>query len=453
MLNKYPKDSDQQHSPNPMNGCNQGSPSPYILPRSSHNLSRELIDQDVLKVLYRLKSKGFIAYLVGGCVRDILLKRTPKDFYVCTDATPSQLRRMFRNCRLIGRRFRLAHIIFRYNKIVEVSTFRRAPDGLPETEDRRELTIQSNRYYGSPAEDAYRRDFTINALFYNIRDFSIIDYVGGVDDLQKGVIRGIGDPYVRFYEDPVRMMRGIEFASRLDFRLDSRTFEAIKRCRDEIKHGSCERIKEELMAILMSGYSHRCFSLFFETGLFFSLFPEFHPWKETQVQCLLFLLQQVDNAILEHRPCSEYLSLATFLWPFIAGKLEDEEIRHLNDLDIRLRELINPFCYHFNIRIHYRHLIKEIYRTIWRMNRGTGYKGEARMVRKDFFKDALSLFRWLGAGNMIDPALITRWDARLEELNRIFRKSHKRRRKHRKKSRHKAHLKFKDHQQVHSFQK
>ncbi|MGA1797132.1 MAG: polynucleotide adenylyltransferase PcnB, partial [bacterium] len=167
------------HQPSSLHeGVPEESPQPRIIPRSSHILSRKLIDEDVLKVLYRLRNRGFIAYLVGGCVRDILLNRVPKDFDVCTDATPSQVRRTFRNCRLIGRRFRLAHIIFRGNKIVDVSTFRREPDVMPETEDRRELAILSNRCYGTPADDAYRRDFTINALFYDIRDFSIIDYVG-----------------------------------------------------------------------------------------------------------------------------------------------------------------------------------------------------------------------------------------------------------------------------------
>ncbi len=418
------------------NKSEQGSSEPCVLSRPSHNFSRKLIDKDVLKVLYRLKNRGFIAYLVGGCVRDILLNRTPKDFDVCTNATPSQVRRIFRNCRLIGRRFRLAHVIFKGNKIIEVSTFRREPDSLPETEDRRELTIQSNRYYGTPAEDARRRDFTINALFYNIGDFSIVDYVGGIEDLQRRIIRVIGDPYRRFYEDPVRMMRGLEFASRLDFKLDNNTFQAIKKCHNEICHGSPERIKEEIMAILMGGYAQKCFSLFLDTGLFFSLFPDSRSWEESQIRCLLDILGQMDKIAGDGTALPDYLCLASFLWPFISISLEKKQISNLNELDLFLRELINPFCYHFAIKIHSRHLIKEIYRSVWRMKRGSGYKGEGRMVRKDFFKEAIMLFRWLAACNQVDLELARRWDVRIEELERQAKRKRKRFRKKRKKSWH-----------------
>jgi poly(A) polymerase len=424
------------HQSNCHNRTEQGLSEPSVLSRPSHNFSRKSIDQDVLKVLYRLKNKGFLAYLVGGCVRDILLNRTPKDFDVCTNATPSQVRRIFRNCRLIGRRFRLAHVVFKGNKIIEVSTFRREPDSLLETEDRRELTIHSNRYYGTPAEDAYRRDFTINALFYNIGDFSIVDYVGGIEDLQRKVIRVIGDPCKRFYEDPVRMMRGLEFAARLNFKLDSDTFKGIKKCHDEICHGSPERIKEEIVAILMGGYAQKCFSFFLDTGLFFSLFPDSQSWEESQISCLLDILNQMDGIARAGPTLPDYLCLAAFLWPFISRRLEKKLIRQLNDLDLLLRELINPFCCHFAIKIHSRHLIKEIYRTVWRMKRGTGYKGEGRMVRKDFFKEAMMLFRWLAACKQIDPVLIKRWDVRIEELARQGKRHWKRYQKKHKRSWH-----------------
>ena len=436
-LKKHPNDPDPDYPSHSQHGAKHDISPLCILHRSQHNLSRKLIDKEALKVLYRLKDRGFKAYLVGGCVRDILLERTPKDFDVCTDARPPQVRKIFRNCRLIGRRFRLAHIIFKRNKIIEVSTFRRQPDVLPDTEDRRELTIESNRYYGTPVEDANRRDFTINALFYDINNFKIIDYVGGIDDLRKGIVRVIGDPCTRFYEDPVRMMRGIEFAARLGFRLDPNTFKAIKTCKEEILHGSPERIKEEIIAILMSGYAHQCFSLFLSTGLFHVLFNDFQPWEERQTLCLLDLLGKLDAEVAANRIAPDYLCLSAFLWPFISTQMEKEKICHLNDLDAIFRELINPFCYHFNIRIHCRHLIKEIYRTIWRMKRGTGYKGEFRMIRKDFFWYAMTLFRWLGGTGQIDAGLIKRWDARIEELHRPIYKKRKRPRRRRKKSRHK----------------
>lgn len=347
-------------------------------------------------------------------MRDILLHLKPKDFDVCTDASPSRVRKIFRNCRLIGRRFRLAHIIFKGNKIIEVSTFRREPDFSIETEDRRDLTIHSNKYYGTPADDAWRRDFTINALFYNISDFSIIDYVRGMDDLRSRLIRVIGDPEKRFYEDPVRMMRGIEFSARLGFDLEAETLEGIKRCRGEIRHGSPARMKEEIMAILQGGHACGCFSLFFDTGLFPFLFPDFQPWDESQTKYILAILGQLDSLAATGEKPSEHLCLAAFMWPFIANRLEKEEIRHVNGLDFFLRDHVNPFCSHFYLSVHNRHLIKELYRAVWRMRRGTGNKGEVRLIRKDFFPEAMTLFRLLGKCGQVDQGLVDGWEERIK---------------------------------------
>src|SRR5213593_3531783 len=206
-----------------------------VVDRSSHSISRRRIPENVLKVLYRLHRSGHRAYLCGGSVRDLLLNRPPKDFDVATDAHPMEIRRLFRNSRIIGRRFRLAHIIFQ-DMIVEVSTFRREPER--PSEENAELLITDDNTFGSPLQDARRRDFTINALFYNIADFSVIDYVGGLEDLEAKRVRVIGDPDVRFREDPVRMMRAIEFASRLGFEIEHDTFEAILRQRTEILKAS-----------------------------------------------------------------------------------------------------------------------------------------------------------------------------------------------------------------------
>jgi poly(A) polymerase len=196
----------------------------------------------VLKVLYRLHRSGYRAYLCGGSVRDLLMDRTPKDFDVATDAHPTEIRRLFRNSRIIGRRFRLVHIIFQ-DMIVEVSTFRREPEraaALPDVAE--DLLITDDNTFGSPLQDARRRDFTINALFYNIADFSVIDYVSGLDDLQQKRVHIIGDPDVRFREDPVRMLRAVEFASRLDFEIEPETYDAIIRHRNEILKASPPRI-------------------------------------------------------------------------------------------------------------------------------------------------------------------------------------------------------------------
>src|SRR5205823_4559248 len=223
---------------------------PRIVPRAEHTISRRDIDPDALKVLYRLRQGDHVAYLVGGSVRDLLLGRHPKDFDVGTSAHPYQVKKLFRNCWIIGRRFRLAHVKFG-NKVIEVATFRRqvAPgeevvqDGVPaailhepseprqaispEVERRDSHLIHHDNTFGTPEEDAFRRDFTINALAYDIATFSIIDYVGGLEDLHAGVVRAIGDPDVRLREDPVRMLRAIALASRLEFTVDPPVLDAI----------------------------------------------------------------------------------------------------------------------------------------------------------------------------------------------------------------------------------
>src|SRR6476646_6245338 len=195
---------------------------PRIRPRSQHPISRKQIDPDALKVLYRLSAAGYKAYLVGGSVRDLLLGRTPKDFDIGTDAHPQAVRRLFRNCRMIGRRFRLAHILFANGKVVEVATFRRPPAPAAEGKGPELLPTEDNTF-GTPREDAYRRDFTINGLFYDIATYAVIDHVGGLDDLAAGLIRTIGDPDIRFQEDPVRLLRAIKFAARLSFGFEPAT--------------------------------------------------------------------------------------------------------------------------------------------------------------------------------------------------------------------------------------
>lgn len=241
---------------------------PRILPRAEHSVSRRNIDDDALKVLYRLKSHGFHAYLVGGGVRDLLLGRKPKDFDVGTDAHPQQVRKLFRNCFIIGRRFRLAHVRFG-RKVIEVSTFRRQAE--PEQGD---PLIRRDNTFGTPQEDAFRRDFTVNALFYDIASFSVIDYVSGLEDLEARIIRTIGEPGVRFREDPARMLRAVALAARLSFTIDRDTLEAIRSLRGEIVKSSPARLLEEFYKILRQGASRRTLELLHETGLLAYLLPE-----------------------------------------------------------------------------------------------------------------------------------------------------------------------------------
>jgi len=248
---------------------------PIVRPRSAHPISRDAIDPDALKVLYRLKSMGYRAYLVGGSVRDLLMGRTPKDFDIGTDARPEEIRTIFRNSRLIGRRFRLAHILFRGGKVIEVATFRGRPQpDAPEAAPGPDLLVRSDNTWGTPEEDAERRDFTINGLFYDIADFSVIDWVGGLADLEAGLLRAIGDPEVRYREDPVRMLRAVEFASRLSFAITPRDYEAILVHRKDLARAATPRVTEELAAMLRGGHALPTFLLLRELGLLDVLLPD-----------------------------------------------------------------------------------------------------------------------------------------------------------------------------------
>ncbi len=223
---------------------------PRIVPRSEHRISRKNISEEALKVLYRLSSLGFKAYLVGGGVRDLYLGKKPKDFDVGTDAKPSRLKRVFRNCRIIGRRFRIAHVFFPGEKIIEVATFRR---GEVHRINKSSGVVLIDNEYGTAEEDARRRDLTINGLFYDITTHSIIDYVGGVEDLENRIIRTINDPDKSYLEDPVRMIRTLRHAVRTDFQIEENTLQAIYRNRQEIANANTSRLLEELFKDLRGG--------------------------------------------------------------------------------------------------------------------------------------------------------------------------------------------------------
>ncbi|MBY0492867.1 MAG: hypothetical protein K2Y23_01510 [Cyanobacteria bacterium] len=291
---------------------------PVIVPRAEHPISRRDIDPDALKVLYRLHESGAVAYLVGGSVRDLLLSRRPKDFDIGTSAHPYQVKKLFRNCWIIGRRFRLAHVRFG-TKTIEVATFRKnIPAGSEhepaesafareEPDDRRRDRLEPDpildpvaqgradaqallnpkqqphdNTFGTPEQDAFRRDFTINALFYDIGTHSIIDYVGGLQDLKDGLIRCIGDPNVRFVEDPVRMLRAIVMASRLDFKLDRPIVDAIATHRGLMSTASSARLIEEYYKILRSGYAETTFRGLAEHRLLDPVTPEIQRGANNQ---------------------------------------------------------------------------------------------------------------------------------------------------------------------------
>ena len=293
---------------------------PRVVPRAEHTLSRRDIDPDALKVLYRLRQFEHTAYLVGGSVRDLLLGRRPKDFDIGTSAHPSQVKKLFRNCWIIGRRFRLAHVKFG-NKVIEVATFRRqvqageeivqdgvpAPD--PTTAEGAQLVHHDNTF-GTPEEDAFRRDFTINALFYDIGTFSVIDFVNGLDDLQHGVVRSIGDPVVRFHEDPVRMLRAVALAARLDFTLDPPIVEAIRAHRGEIARASAPRLLEEYYKILRGGHAEKIFRGLADAGLIEPVSIELHRGSN---EALWKSLAALDAYRREHASVPEAFSNTVLL--------------------------------------------------------------------------------------------------------------------------------------------
>lgn len=247
--------------------------SAVVYKRPEHCISRKNIDSDALRVLYRLSSLGYTAYLVGGGVRDLLLGRKPKDFDVGTSAMPNEVKRAFRNCFLVGRRFRLAHIKFG-DKVIETATFRRDSQTVGEIIEHASEGPFEDNTFGTPQTDAYRRDFTVNGLFYNIKDFSVIDWVGGMKDLQKKIIRAIGDPDVRFQEDPVRMMRAVKFSARLGFKIERKTWAAIERRHSCIMTAAVPRVCEEVFRLFSFGSSNPAFRLLWRSGLMGDLIPD-----------------------------------------------------------------------------------------------------------------------------------------------------------------------------------
>jgi len=329
---------------------------PRILERPDHRISRKNIPENTLKVLYRLHNSGKMAYLVGGAVRDLLLDRGPKDFDVGTDARPGEIRRLFRNSRIIGRRFRLAHVFFQ-DGIVEVATFRREPSPEDQASDGGDLLITDDNTYGTPREDAFRRDFTINALFYTISDYSVIDYVGGIEDLDARLIRVIGDPDVRFREDPVRLLRAIEFAARLGFDIEAETAAGIRRNKSEIMKASPARVSEEIVQLLQCGHAGDALQLMLDLGLLEELLPEVYDMVAADERGLgKFNRIPVvfDELVEEERELSEAGLLAALILPSVLLRRFDIEAvdgkpMRRGDLELLIDEAADGFITRFSL--------------------------------------------------------------------------------------------------------
>ncbi|MFQ5655424.1 MAG: polynucleotide adenylyltransferase PcnB [Planctomycetota bacterium] len=293
---------------------------PKIVPRAEHNISRRDIDPDALKILYRLNRHRYKAYLVGGGVRDLQLGVKPKDFDIATDARPGRLKKMFRNCRIIGRRFRLAHIHYPGDKIIEVATFRSSgeSDAIVRDGD----LIRRDNVFGTPQEDALRRDITINALFYDISDFSVIDYLGGMADLREGLIRTIAPPEVSFREDPVRMLRVIRHATRLGFRIEEGARRALVEERDEILKANQARLLEEFYKDLTCGRARAYFESLHEHQFLRILVPSLvetfrRRGPRTGKKLFLESLDRLDALVVGGREVSHAIALAALFSPMI----------------------------------------------------------------------------------------------------------------------------------------
>jgi poly(A) polymerase len=376
---------------------------PRVLPRADHPISRSDISENTLKVLYRLHKAGYRAFLVGGGVRDLMLGRRPKDFDVATDAHPGEIRSLFRNSRIIGRRFRLVHVFFR-GEVVEVSTFRREPDPDEQERDGEEegdLLITSDNTYGTPLEDAFRRDFTVNALFYDIADFSVVDYVGGIDDLEAQLIRAIGDPDVRFQEDPVRMLRACEFAGRLGFGIEAGTQEAIHRQRRLIEKASTARLTEEVQQLLRCGHAGRALQWMLDLGLLEIFLPEAYAMVaagERGLGDFGRLLPAIDEGVRAGREHGEPALLAAVLLPSVLLRRYDVEAvdqrpMSRTALAALVGETVAPFAARFALS---RERAQHVERTLTGFLRlcepGGTEATRARLARRPYFDDALALF-------------------------------------------------------------
>ena len=313
---------------------------PRIVPRSEHRISRANISDNALKVLYRLKSAGYEAYLVGGSVRDLSLGREPKDFDVATDARPEAVKELFRNCRLIGRRFRLAHVHFG-PEIIEVATFRALHDPASDTSEDRVIEdglIVRDNAYGTLAEDAQRRDFTINALYYNIADFSVVDHAGGMEDLEAGVVRLIGDPEVRYREDPVRMLRAVRFAVKLGLKIHPDTAAPIRPMAELLQNIPAARLFEECLKLFLSGMAQDGFEALRRFGLFGELFPGVEQALARDehgigVRFISQALKNTDQRIAEGKSVTPTFLFAALLWPAVHEALQSyQEQEGMGDL-------------------------------------------------------------------------------------------------------------------------
>lgn len=377
---------------------------PKIYFASDHELASENIDPDALYVVAKLKEAGFIAYLVGGSVRDLLAQKKPKDYDISTSALPEQIKSIFkRNCLLIGRRFRLAHIRFG-KKIIEVATFRSG-------ENDSDLITNDNQW-GNPEEDAMRRDFTINGLFYDPETHSIIDYVGGWDDIHKGIIRTIGEPDARFKQDPVRMIRLLKFRARFGFEIDPGTYQSLLNCQEEIIKSSPARILEEMLRMLESGYATQFLQFMSKYGLLSLIFPILTHFLEGDLGDTVYqYLKTADKINLESDiTLDRSVLVACLLFPIFEEALNNQFLKHgitphLGEITLLsaavIKDVVTSSFSHFPRRLS--SMVTFVLSTQYRLTPLNGKKFfRSKLLRNHEFPHAM---RFLQLRSLIDPEL------------------------------------------------
>ncbi len=392
-----------------------------IVKRADHNISRQNISSAATKVLYHLKDAGYTAYLAGGGVRDLLLNRNPKDFDVATNATPEEIRRLFRNCRLVGRRFRLAHVLFR-GEIIETSTFR-APVPEEENGEYGENTFRScesglvmrDNIFGTPEQDALRRDFTINALFYNIADYTVIDYAGGLKDLEARIIRVIGDPDKRFAEDPVRMIRAARFAGTLGFDIDPKAYDSICRNKEMLVQASPSRMYEEVQKLFFCGHAKEVFHWLERSDLLHPMFHDFSHWideDKARHDWVISTLEQMDRwrkAGLEVDPALLFALIFGEYHEYLANNLQKQD--GLSDHDAAKQAVMNHLrgvCDRVRVPKLVIYQVADIMANQLRFHRTKGPRPH-RFLHSRGFLDAFLYFKFSAKTRHRDADLLDYW--------------------------------------------
>ncbi|HUV23616.1 MAG TPA: polynucleotide adenylyltransferase PcnB, partial [Gammaproteobacteria bacterium] len=385
-----------------------------VIPRSQHNISRKSISDAALKVLYRLSNSGHRACLVGGGVRDLLLGVHPKDFDVATDATPEEIRALFKNSRIIGRRFRLVHIRFGRD-IIEVATFRAHSEDSPKTELDTHGRILRDNTFGDIEEDAIRRDFTINALYYDIHDFSMLDYAGGLQDIENRQLRLIGDATTRYQEDPVRMLRALRFAAKLDFSIEASAADAIHECGRLLAVIPPARMFDEVVKLFHSGCARRVFELLREYKLLRYLVPALDEWlQEEPSELMLDFIDQAlvntDNRVNSGQPVSPGFIFAVLLWPVVlqqANQIQSDRQRMIPALAQVGETVMKRQVRHISIPRRFSQMARDIWSSQPRFHRTQGKQAQ-RLLEFPVFRAAYD-FMCIQAMVGLFPYHLSRW--------------------------------------------